>query len=221
MRRFWIIVGRDINLGLRQGSPGSHAVVFYVLVILLFPLAIGPETELLERIAGGVIWVAALLSTILSLDRMFQSDFEDGSLDLLALSGDSLAAVVSAKCFAHWCSTGVPLIIASPILGLLLSLNIDGYFTLLLAMALGTPTLSLIGAVGAALTVGIRRGGIILPLLVLPLYVPVLVFGVGAVEHGVRGLDPGPHLMVLGALLLVALVTAPIGAGAAVRANLQ
>jgi len=221
MRRFWLIVGRDLSLSVGQGSPNGHAVVFFVLVVLLFPLGVGPETELLGRIAGGVIWVAALLATLLSLDRLFQADFEDGSLDLLALSGEPLAVVVGAKTLAHWLTTGVPLIVSSPLLALFLNLNVDGYVALIAAMALGTPTLSLIGAIGAALTVGVRRGGVILSLLVLPLYIPVLIFGVGAVETGVRGLGAGSHLMILAAFLLVALVLAPLGAAAAVRLNLE
>jgi len=221
MRRFWLIVGRDLSLSVGQGSPSGHAVVFFVLVVLLFPLGVGPETELLGRIAGGVIWVAALLATLLSLDRLFQADFEDGSLDLLALSGEPLAVVVGAKTLAHWRATGVPLIVSSPLLAFFLNLNVDGYVALIAAMALGTPTLSLIGAIGAALTVGVRRGGVILSLLVLPLYIPVLIFGVGAVETGVRGLGAGSHLMILAAFLLVALVLAPLGAAAAVRLNLE
>ena len=221
MRRFWLIVGRDLTLSMGQGSPSGHAVVFFVLVVLLFPLGVGPETELLGRIAGGVIWVAALLATLLSLDRLFQADFEDGSLDLLALSGAPLTLVVGAKTLAHWLTTGVPLIVASPLLALLLNLSAEGYVALVAAMALGTPTLSLIGAIGAALTVGVRRGGVILSLLVLPLYIPVLIFGVGAVESGIQGLGAGPHLMILGALFLAALVLAPLGAAAAVRLNLE
>ena len=221
MRRFGLIVGRDLTLAMRQGSASTHVVFFFVLTVTLFPLGIGPESELLARIAGGVVWVAALLAALLSLDRLFQADFEDGSLDLLALSGQPLTVTVAAKCLAHWLTTGVPLIVVSPLLAFLMNLSAEGYLTLIATMALGTPTLSLIGAIGAALTLGIRRGGVILSLLVLPLYIPVLIFGVGAVEARVQGLGAASHLMILGAILIAALVLAPLAAAAAVRLNLD
>lgn len=218
---FFRLFARDVRLGLRQGSAGSSTVVFFVLAVTLFPLGVGPETAVLARIASGVLWVAALLAAMLSLDRLFQADFEDGSLDLLALGPLPLELAVLAKSAAHWATTGLPLIIASPILAVLMQLDGAGYLTLVAAMALGTPALSLIGGIGAALTVGIRRGGVLLSLLVLPLYIPVLIFGVGAVEAAIDGLTQRPQLLILAALSLAATVLAPLAAAAALRLNLE
>ena len=221
MSHFFAIVRRDIKLALRQGGGAPLAVAFFILVVTFFPLGIGPEHALLERISAGVVWVAALLAAMLSLDRLFQADFEDGGLDLLALSPLPLELIVVAKCTAHWLTTGLPLLIAAPVLALLLDMAPDGLAVLALAMLLGTPSLGLIGAIGAALTVGIRRGGVLLSLLVLPLYVPVLIFGAGAVEAATSGLAPRPHLLILGALLLGALALAPWASAAALRLNLD
>jgi len=218
---FLAIIRRDIKLALRQGGGAPLAVAFFILVVTFFPLGIGPEHALLERISAGVVWVAALLAAMLSLDRLFQADFEDGGLDLLALSPLPLELIVVAKCTAHWLTTGLPLLIAAPVLALLLDMAPDGLAVLALAMLLGTPSLSLIGAIGAALTVGIRRGGVLLSLLVLPLYVPVLIFGAGAVEAATSALAPRPHLLILGALLLAALALAPWASAAALRLNLD
>lgn len=196
-------------------------VVFFLLTVTLFPLGIGPETAVLQRIAPGVIWVAALLAAMLSLDRLFQVDYEDGSLDQLALAPLPLELVAAAKCIAHWLSTGLPLLVISPLLGVLLNLSKDAYSTLLLAMAIGTPSLSLVGGVGAALTVGIRRGGVLLSLLVLPLYIPILIFGVGAIDAALVGLGGSAHLLVLAAVLAAALPLAPWAIAAALRLNLE
>jgi len=212
---------RDLRLALRQGSASSSVVVFFVLAVTLFPLGVGPETAVLAHIASGVLWVAALLAAMLSLDRLFQADFEDGSLDLLALAPLPLELAVLAKAGAHWATTGLPLILASPVLAILMQLDAGGYLTLVAAMALGTPVLSLIGGIGAALTVGIRRGGVLLSLLVLPLYIPVLIFGVGAVEAAIDGLTQRPQLLILAALSLAAVVLAPLAAAAALRLNLE
>ncbi len=221
MSEFFLLVGRDVRLAARQGSASTMVVVFFVLTVTLFPLGVGPESAVLARIAAGVIWVAALLASMLSLDRLFQADFEDGSLDLLALSNLPLELTVLAKTAAHWVTTGVPLIVVSPLLALILNMDIAGWLTLIVAMLLGTPALSLIGGIGAALTVGIRRGGVLLSLLVLPLYIPVLIFGVGAVEAAIGGLTQRPHLLILAALSLVALVLAPLASAAALRLNLE
>ncbi len=218
---FFRLFVRDVRLGLRQGSAGSSTVVFFVVAVTLFPLGVGPETAVLARIASGVLWVSALLAAMLSLDRLFQADFEDGSLDLLALGPLPLELAVLAKSAAHWATTGLPLIIVSPILAVLMQLDAGGYLTLVAAMALGTPALSLIGGIGAALTVGIRRGGVLLSLLVLPLYIPVLIFGVGAVEAAIDGLTQRPQLLILAALSLAATVLAPLAAAAALRLNLE
>ncbi len=196
-------------------------VVFFVLTVTLFPLGVGPEASVLRRIAPGVIWVSALLAAMLSLDRLFQVDFEDGSLDQLALAPLPLELVAAAKCLAHWLSTGLPLLVISPLLGILLNLSGEAYGTLLLAMAIGTPSLSLVGAIGAALTVGIRRGGVLLSLLVLPLYIPVLIFGVGAIDAALVGLGGNAHLLVLAAILLIALPLAPWAVAGALRLNLE
>jgi len=211
------ILKRDLRLALRQGADTLVVVLFFVLTVTLFPFGVGPEPEVLARIASGVIWVTALLASLLSLERLFQTDYEDGGLDLLVLSPIGLESTVLAKCLAHWLTTGVPLIVAAPLLALFLDLPADGLGGLLLAMLLGTPTLTLVGAIGAALVLGARRGGVLISLLVLPLYVPVLIFGVAAVDGAVAGFPMRPHLMVLGGLLLGALVLSPWASAAALR----
>ena len=211
------IVRRDLALALRRAGDTVAVLAFFVIAIVLFPLGVGPEAELLARIAAGTIWVAALLAAMLSLDRLFAADHDDGSLDLLLLVPLPLPAVVLAKCAAHWLTTGLPLMVAAPLLAVLMSLPLAGFAALLAAMALGTPTLSLIGAIGAALTVGVRRGGALVPLLVLPLVIPVLIFGVAAVDGAVAGTGAGGQLKVLGALLAGALALAPWAAAAGLR----
>jgi len=215
------LVGRDVRLSLRRGGDAGTVVAFFVVVVTLFPLGVGPGAELLARIAPGVLWVAALLAATLSLERVFRSDAEDGSLDLLALLPMPLEAVVLAKVAAHWLTTGVPLVAAAPVLAILLNLPWQGFGVLVLALAMGTLSLSLTGAVGAALTLGVRRGGALLALLVLPLAVPVLIFGVAAVEAAVTGLAAGPHVAILGGILLGTAVLAPWAAAAALRLALE
>lgn len=215
------LVGRDLRLALRQRSDALTVVLFFVLTSVLFPLAIGPEPNVLVRIAPGVIWVTALLAVLLSLERLFLADYEDGNLDLLALSATPLTYTVLAKCLAHWLTTGLPLILAAPLIALLYSVGMEGFPVLIGAMLLGTPTLSLVGAIGAGLTLGARRGGVLVPLLVLPLYVPVLILGVSAVDSALAGLPARPHLLLLGALLLLALPLAPLAAAAALRQALE
>ncbi len=217
MSGFLAIVRRELKLALRQGSDASTVLMFYVVVVALFPLGVGPEPDVLERISGGVVWIGALLAALLSLDRLFQPDLEDGSLDLLVLAPWPLEFLVLAKCLAHWLVTGLPIMVISPLLGLLLHMQPEAYFSLLAAMALGTPVLSLIGAVGATLVLGARRSGVLVSLLVLPLTIPVLIFGVAAVEAAAIGQSPQPHLMLLGALLLAALPLCPWAAAAALR----
>lgn len=221
MTAFGRLVARDLRLAWRQGGDAAMVVAFFVLTVVLFPFGVGPEPELLQRIAPGIIWVTALLAALLSLERLFQADYEDGSLEALALMPLPLEAQVLAKCLAHWLVTGLPLTLTAPLLALLLHLEPEGYPVLMLGMVLGTPTLSLIGAVGAALTLGARRGGVLLSLLVLPLYIPVLVFGVAACEAAVAGFAVRPHLLLLGALLLVALPLSPFAAAAALRQALE
>ena len=217
MNAFIAIVRRDVTLALRRLSDTVSVVLFFVLAIVLFPLGIGPEPNVLARIAAGTIWVVALLAAMLSLDRLFQVDADEGGLDLLVLAPLPLEAVVLAKCLAHWLVTGVPLILSAPILSILLNMGGGGFLVMILAMALATPTLSLIGAVGAALTVGARRGGVLVSLLVLPLLTPVLILGASAVDLALTGLNAIPLLMLLGAMLLVAVLLCPWAAAAGLR----
>ena len=221
MSLFLALVGRDLRLALRGGIGSLVAVVFFVIAAALFPLGVGPGLELLQRIAPGVLWVCALLATMLSLDRLFQEDYEDGSLEQLALGRLPLEFVVLAKTLSHWLTTGLPLIIAAPVLALLLDMNSEGFAVLVLSLLIGTPILALIGAIGAALTVGLRRGGVLLSLLILPLYVPVLILGAGAVDAAIFSFGARAHLLILGAGLLGTLVLAPFAAAAALRLALE
>jgi heme exporter protein B len=218
---FLALVRRDAALAFRIGGGGPLGVTFFLIATLLIPLGVGPEGGGLAKIAAGVLWVSALLACLLSLDRLFQADHEDGSLDQLALSPLPLEATVTAKALAHWLTTALPLIAASPVLGMMLNLPGPAYGTLLLSLAVGTPALSLIGAIGAALTVGVRRGGLLLSVLVLPLYIPTLIFGARAVDQAALGLPSGPSLLFLGAVTLLALAAAPFAAAAGLRVNLR
>ena len=221
MSAFLALVRRDLSLALKQGADSLMAVGFFVLAVVLFPFGVGPEPGILARIGPGVIWVAALLAAMLSLERLFQSDFEDGSLELLALAPPSLEMVVLAKVAAHWLTTGLPLIVTAPLLAVLLHMDAAGLGVLLLSLALGTPTLSLIGALGAALILGARRGGVLLSLLVLPLFIPVLIFGAAAIEGALGGYAVQPQMLVLSGLLLAALPLAPWAAAVAIRQALE
>jgi heme exporter protein B len=221
MSAFLTLVARDLRLALRQGGDAAMVIAFFVLSVVLFPFAVGPEPELLQRIAAGIVWVTALLAALLSLERLFQVDYEDGSLEALALLPLPLEAQVLAKCLAHWLVTGLPLIIVAPLLALVLHLDPAGYPALIAGMALGTPILSLIGAIGAALSLGARRGGVLLSLLVLPLYIPVLIFGVAAIEAEIAGFGPRPDLLLLAALLVLAVGLVPFAAAAALRLALE
>ena len=217
VRAFRTVLARDLRLAVRQRGDAAMVVMFFVLTTMLFPFGLGPEPNLLARIAPGILWVTALLAVLLSLERLFLADYEDGSLELLALAPVPLPVVVLAKTLAHWATTGLPLIVAAPVIAAMYAMPGAAYPVLLGAMILGTPSLSLLGAVGAALTVGARRGGILIPLLVLPLYIPVLIFGVAAVDAVLAGLPVRPHLLLLGAILLAALPLAPWAAAAALR----
>lgn len=214
------LIRRDLLLSYRLGGGAGTAIGFFLVVVTLLPLGLGPDNALLGRIAPGAIWVALLLSVLLSVDRVFQSDYEDGSLELMALAPMSLELVVICKTAAHWLTTGLPLALSAPLFGLLLNLAPETMLPLVLSTVIGSPALSFIGTVGAALTVGIRRGGLLLSLLILPLYVPILIFGVSAAT----GLNAGPDLftpslMVLVALSLASLVLCPIAAAAAIRSH--
>ena len=212
---------RDLRLARRAPQDALTIVLFFVLAAVLFPFGLGPEPALLARVAVGIIWVTALLATLLGLDRLFRADHEDGALDLIVLAPAPLELLVLAKCLAHWLSTGVPLIVVAPLLAVMLNLPLDVVPVLLLSLLLGTPTLSLIGAIGAALTLGARRGGALLPLLVLPLFIPVLVFAVAGVEAAAGGLPARPHLLLLAALLAFALPVAAFAGAAALRQAAQ
>jgi len=211
------LVRRDLRLALRQGGGVGTAFGFFLTVILLLPLGLGPDLALLERIAPGAIWLALLLSVLLSAERIFQADYEDGSLELFTLGPAALEMVVAAKAIAHWLTAGLPLALAAPLLGFLLNLAPDRMLPLALATVTGSAALSLLAALGAAVTVGLRRGGLLISLIVLPLYVPVLVFGVTASSPG----ETAPPFMILLAIVLVAIVIVPFAAAAALRAHLR
>ena len=212
---------RDLRLATRAGGGFGLGLAFFLLVAVLVPLGVGPEPALLARIAPGILWVGALLACLLSLDRIFALDFEDGSLDLLATAPIPLEGVVAVKALAHWLVTGLPLTLLSPVLGVLLNLSGPGYLWLVLSLALGTPALSLIGAFGAALTVGLKRGGLLLSLLVLPLYVPTLIFGAEAVRRGAEGQDALTALLLLAGITAGVVALLPFAAAAAIRVNLR
>lgn len=215
------LLTRDLRLAFRSGGGFGLALAFFLIVATLVPFGVGAEGATLSRIAGGVLWVGALLACLLSLDRLFQTDWEDGSLDLLATAPVPLEGAVAVKALAHWLTTGLPLTLAAPVLGLLLNLPPAAYGWLVLSLALGTPALSVIGAFGAALTVGVKRGGLLLSLLVLPLYVPTLIFGAEAVRRGAEGLDAATPLLLLAGITLGAAATLPFAAAAAIRVNLR
>lgn len=221
MSAFAAILGRELALAWRQPGDAAAVLAFFVLAAILFPFGVGPEPNILARMAPGVVWVTALLAAMLSLDRLFQADYEDGSLELLALLPTPLWLVVLAKVLAHWATTGLPLVVVAPVVAALFNLPAEGYGPLIAALALGTPTISLVGAVGAALTLGARRAGVLLSLLVLPLLIPVLIFGAAAVEAATTGFGARPHLLLLGGLLLGAAALAPWAASSALRQALE
>lgn len=221
MRSFTVILRRDLTLALRRRAQIMNPLLFFVIVVTLFPLGIGPEPNLLQMLAPGVIWVAALLAAMLSLENLFHADFEDGSLEQLLMTPHPLSVIVLAKVSAHWLLTGLPLLILAPLLALLLHLPAESIQVLWVSLLLGTPILSLIGAIGVALTVGLRRGGALLSLLILPLYIPVLIFATGAVDTAAGGLSATAHLSLLGALLALALSLSPWTAAAALRISME
>ncbi len=218
---FISLLRRDLTLAVRHRGEMVNPLIFFVLVTTLFTLGVGSDPQLLQTMAAGVIWVAALLAAMLSLDSIFRSDFEDGTLEQLLLSAHPVTVLVLAKITAHWLITGLPLLAVAPLLGVLLNLPSQSTGILILTLALGTPILSLIGAIGVALTVGLRKGGIILSLLVLPLYVPVLIFASSAVETAAAGISVTAQLSILGALLALAVTLAPLATAAALRISLS
>jgi len=220
-RIFLWVVKRDLILAMRRRSDIFTALFFFVIVVSLFPLGIGPELDTLRQIAPGVVWVAALLASMLALERLFAADFADGTLEQMLLTPQPASLLVLGKVVAHWLVTGLPLVVMAPVLGIQYDLPGDALAVLMLSLLVGTPTLSLIGAIGAGLTLGLRSGGVLLSLLVLPLYVPVLIFGAGAVEASVSGLGAQGHLSLLGAMLVLALLLSPLGAAAALRVSAE
>lgn len=212
---------RDLRLAMRAGGGFGLALSFFLLVAVLVPLGVGPEARVLALIAPGILWIGALLACLLSLDRIFALDFEDGSLDLLVTAPMPLEGVVSIKALAHWLVTGLPLTLLAPVLGVLLHLPGPGYGWLVVSLLLGTPALSVIGTFGAALTVGLRRGGLLMSLLVLPLYVPTLIFGAEVVKRGALGFDTTTPLLLLAGITLGAAALLPFASAAAVRINLR
>ena len=221
MNAMWATLRRDLLLVVRRKSEVLTALFFFVIVSSLFPLGIGPEPALLRKIAPGVLWVGALLATMLGLQRMFAADHADGTLEQMALSPTPLVWLVVGKIAAHWLVSGLPLVLIAPMLGLQFDLDASALGVLVLALLLGTPLLSLIGAIGAALTLGVRGGGVLLSLLVLPLYVPALIFGAGAVEAHISGMGAQGHLSLLAALLALAAFFAPWATTAALRIALE
>jgi heme exporter protein B len=221
LRAFTLLLKRDLTLAVRHRAEILNPLLFFVLVTSLFPLGIGADPKLLQAVGPGIIWVAALLAALLSLEGIFRSDFEDGTLEQFLLSSHPVSVLVIAKVLAHWLITGLPLLVISPLLGVLLGLPGDAIIILLITLALGTPVLSLIGAVGVALTVGLRKGGMILSLLVLPLYVPLLIFAASAVDTAAAGLPVTAHLSLISALLVLSLSLSPLATAAALRISLS
>ena len=213
------IVRRDVTIALRRRTDIFITLVFFVIVVSLFPLGIGPELDTLRLIAPGVMWVGALLASMLALEQLFSADHRDGTLEQMLLTPQPLSLLVIGKVIAHWLITGLPLVILSPLLGLQYDMSPEALQVLMIALLLGTPTLSLLGAIGAALTLGLRSGGVLVALLVLPLYIPVLIFGAGAVEATASGLGGQAHLSMLGAILLLALLGTPLATAAALRVS--
>ncbi|MCG6887853.1 MAG: heme exporter protein CcmB [Proteobacteria bacterium] len=218
---FRTIVMRDLTLAMRRRSDVLTTLFFFVIVVSLFPLGIGPELDTLRMIAPGVFWVAALLASMLALEKLFAVDYEDGTLEQMLLTPQPVFVLVLGKVFAHWLVTGLPLVLLAPLLGVQYDLSAETLWVMVLSLLVGTPALSLVGAIGAALTLGLRGGGVLVSLLVLPLYIPVLIFGAGAVEASASGLGETGHLFMLGAILLLALVAAPLATAAALRISAE
>jgi heme exporter protein B len=215
------LLRRDLRLATRAGGGFGLGLAFFLLIAVLVPLGVGPAPDTLRAIAPGILWVGALLACLLTLDRIFALDFEDGTLDLLATSPIPMEGVVAVKALAHWMTTGLPLTIIAPVMGLLLNLSPQGYVWLVASLAIGTPALSIIGAFGAALTVGVKRGGLLMSLIVLPLYMPTLIFGAEVVRRGAAGTGATTPLLLLAGITLGAVALLPFAGAAAIRVNLR
>jgi len=221
MNFFVAALKRELLLVLRHRSDIINPLAFFLMVAVLFPLGVSPEPDFLSEVASGVIWVAALLACLLSVDGIFRSDYEDGSLEQMLVSAESLWAIVTAKVITHWLVSGFCLALISPLVGMMFFLPEQAYFSLIVSLLLGTPTLSLMGAIGSALTVGLRKGGVLISLLVLPLYIPVLIFGAGTVQAGAMGLPIQGYLALLAAILVFSLMLAPIAIVAALKISVR
>lgn len=217
MSQFFILIGRDLRLSVRHRADTIMVAGFFAVTVILFPFGIGPEPGVLERVGAGILWVTALLASLLSLDHLFSDDEQDGALDLLLTAPVAPTTVIAAKIAAHWLTTGLPLTVLAPILGVALQMPSESTIPMITALLIGTPTLSLIGAVGAALTLGARRRGVLLPLVILPLYIPILIFVVGAIDTSGMGFEAGGLYAVLGGFLLIALALCPWAAAVALR----
>jgi heme exporter protein B len=222
LNSFWIILKRDLLLALRRRSEVFTVLFFFLVVISLFPLGVGTEDKILKQIAPGVVWIAALLASTLALERLFATDYDDGTLEQLALAPTSLSIIVFAKIIAHWLLTGLPLVLISPLVGLFYHLPFDSILVMMAVLLLGTPVLSMLGAIAAALTLGLRGGGVLVSLLVLPLYIPVLVYGAGAISTSmVEGLSIEPYILLLSAFMLLAVIFSPWVTAAALKISLE
>ncbi|CAM2902801.1 MULTISPECIES: heme exporter protein CcmB [Vibrio] len=215
------IIRRELLIAFRRQADILNPLWFFIIVITLFPLSIGPEPSLLARIAAGIVWVAALLSALLSLERLFRDDFQDGSLEQMMLMPVPLPVVVMSKVIAHWALTGLPLILISPLLAILLSLDMNSWLAIVSTLLVGTPTLSFIGAIGVALTVGLQKGGVLLSLLILPLYIPVLIFATSAIDAASLGMAYNGQLAIMGAMLMGAMTLTPFAISAALRVSVN
>jgi heme exporter protein B len=222
LKVFWCILTRDITLAMRRRTDVLTTLFFFVIVVSLFPLGVGSERELLRELGPGVVWVAALLASMLALERLFAADYDDGTLEQMLLAGQPLSLLVLAKVVAHWLLTGLPLVFIAPLMAMQYALDATAIWVMMASLAVGTPVLSLLGAIGAALTLGLRGGGILLSLLILPLYIPVLVYGAGAVSvSSIEIADTQPYFALLGAFLLAASVLAPPASAAALRISME
>ena len=215
------LLARDLRLAIRAGGGFGLGLAFFLIVVTLVPFGVGPQGEILSRIANGILWLGALLACLLSLDRIFALDYEDGSLDLLATAPIPLEAVVTLKALAHWVTTGLPLVLAAPLFAVLLHLPTGAYLWLVLSLLIGTPALSVLGTFGAALTVGLKRGGLLMSLLVLPLYMPTLIFGAELVRRGAEGMATGVPLAMLAGITAATVALVPFASAAAIRVNLR
>ena len=217
MKKFLALVQRDLILVYRSANDAWVVLFFFVIAVTLFPLGIGPDPSMLQQFSGGIIWICALLSAMLSLDGLFQSDFDDGSLDQMILTSYPLELLVFGKCFVHWLTTGFPILLISPVLATMLNMNLDSYSTLLITMLLGTPTISLMGGVGAALVLGSRLSGVLISLIILPLIIPILIFSVAAINASGEGMEISSAVKLLGALLIISSVFCPWVTAATLR----